>query len=129
MLVNTRAIVISALKYGEADLIVKCFTEEAGLKTYLLRSILKSKKGKLRTAMFQPATQLEIVAMHKDKGTLESIREAKVLQPYLSLHTDILKSSIVLFLSEMLRNAIQEEEENRPLYAFLGNCFNSYILA
>ena len=51
MLVNTRAIVISALKYGEADLIVKCFTEEAGLKTYLLRSILKSKKGKLRTAM------------------------------------------------------------------------------
>ncbi len=123
MLVNTRAIVISALKYGEADLIVKCFTEEAGLKTYLLRSILKSKKGKLRTAMFQPATQLEIVAMHKDKGTLESIREAKVLQPYLSLHTDILKSSIVLFLSEMLRNAIQEEEENRPLYAFLEHAF------
>lgn len=123
MLVTTRALVISALKYGEADLIVKCFTEEAGLKTYLLRSILKSKKGKLRTAMFQPATQLEIVAMHKDKGTLESIREAKVTQPYVSLHTDILKSSIVLFLSEMLRNAIQEEEENRPLFAYLEHAF------
>ncbi|MGO4913478.1 DNA repair protein RecO [Leeuwenhoekiella sp. W20_SRS_FM14] len=123
MLVTTRALVISALKYGEADLIVKCFTEEAGLKSYLLRSILKSKKGKLRTAMFQPATQLEIVAMHKDKGTLESIREAKVLQPYVSLHTDILKSSIVLFLSEMLRNVIQEEEENRPLYSYLEHAF------
>ncbi len=123
MLVTTRALVISALKYGEADLIVKCFTEEAGLKSYLLRGILKSKKGKLRTAMFQPAMQLELVAVHKDKGTLESIREAKVIQPYQSLHTDIYKSSIVLFLSEMLRNSIQEEEANRPLYAFLEHAF------
>ena len=123
MLITTRALVISALKYGEADLIVKCFTEEAGLKSYLLRRILKSKKGKLRTAMFQPATQLELVAMHKDKGTLESIRESKVTQPYISLHTDILKTSIVMFLSEMLRNSIQEEEANRPLYAFLEQSF------
>ena len=123
MLVTTKALVISALKYGEADLIVKCYTQEAGLKSYLLRGILKSKKGKLRTAMFQPAMQLELVAVHKDKGTLESIREAKVIQPYVSLHTDILKSSIVLFLSEMLRNSIQEEETNRPLYAFLEHAF------
>ena len=123
MLVTTKALVISALKYGEADLIVRCFTEEAGLKSYLLRRILKSKKGKLRTAMFQPGMQLELVAMHKDKGTLESIRDAKVTHAYTSLHTDIFKSSIVLFLSEMLRNSIQEEETNRPLYAFLEHAF------
>ncbi|MEH6407759.1 MAG: DNA repair protein RecO [Leeuwenhoekiella sp.] len=123
MLVTTPAIVISALKYGESDLIVKCFTQSSGLKSYLLRRILKSKKGNLRTAMFQPATLLEIVAMHKDKGTLESIREAKVYYPFKTLHTDIYKTSIILFLSEMLRNAIQEEEENRELYSFLEEAF------
>ena len=123
MLVTTPAIVISALKYGEADLIVKCFTQSNGLKSYLLRRILKSKKGKLRTAMFQPATQLEIVAVHKDKGTLESIRDAKVLHSYTTLHTDIYKTSIVLFLAEMLKNSIQEEEENKELYTFLENAF------
>ena len=123
MLVTTPAIVISALKYADADLIVKCYTRSDGLKSYLLRRILKSKKGKLRTAMFQPATQLEIVANHKDKGALESIREAKVIYPYQSLHTDITKTSITLFLSEVLRNAIQEEEENPALYAFLENAF------
>ena len=123
MLVNTNAIVISALKYGEADLIVKCYTQSDGLKSYLLRRILKSKKGNLRTAMFQPATQLEIVAYHKNKGTLESIREAKILHPYQSLQTDIAKTSIVLFLSELLRNVIQEEEENPALYAFLEQAY------
>ncbi len=124
MLVTTKAIVFSALKYGESDLIVKCFTGKSGLKTYLLRRILKSKKGKLKTSLFQPLTQLEIVANHKDKGTLESMREAKVVQPYLTLHTDIMKSSVVFFLAEMLRNSVKEEEANLPLFHFLETTLN-----
>ncbi|GHA36237.1 DNA repair protein RecO [Salinimicrobium marinum] len=124
MLITTRAIVFSALRYGEADLIVKCFTEKSGLKTYLLRGVLKSKKGKLKASLFQPLTQLEIVANHKDKGTLESMREAKVLHTYQTLHTNILKSSVVLFLSEVLRNAVKEEEANEPLFNYLEATFN-----
>lgn len=119
MLIKTQAIVISALKYSEADLIVKCFTKSSGLKSYLLRNILKSKKGKLRTAMFQPLTQLEIEANHKDKGTLETIREAKVSYQYRNLHTDIAKTSVVFFISDMLRSTIIEEEENSLLFDYL----------
>lgn len=119
MLITTKGIVLSALKYGEADLIVKCFTEKSGLKTYLLRGVLKSKKGKLKASLFQPLTQLEIVANHKDKGTLEYMREAKLLHAYQSLHTNILKSTVVMFLSEVLRNAVKEEEPNEPLFEFL----------
>lgn len=119
MLITTKGIVFSALKYGEADLIVKCFTEKSGLKTYLLRRVLKSKKGKLKASLFQPLTQLEIVANHKDKGTLEYMREAKLLVPYQTLHTSILKSTVVMFLSEVLRNAVKEEEPNPSLFEFL----------
>lgn len=126
-LISTKAIVISSLKYAEADLIVKCFTESHGLKTYLLRNILKSKgrsEGrKLRSAMFQTLTMLEIVANHRDKGSLESIREAKTIYPYRTLQTDIYKSSMVFFLAEVLRSSIQEEEKNSALYTFLQDSF------
>ena len=121
MIVNTKGIVFSALKYGEADLIVKCFTEKSGLKTYLLRGVLKSKKGKFKASLFQPLTQLEIVANHKDKGTLEYMNQAKILRHYQSLHTDVVKSTVVMFLSEVLRNAVKEEEANPHLYYFLEN--------
>lgn len=123
MLITTKAIVFSTLKYGEADLIVKCFTEESGLTSYLLRGVLKSRKGKLRSSLFQPLTQLEIVANHKGKGTLENMREAKVAIPYQSLHVDVVKSSVVFFLAEMLRNSIKEEESNPALFAFLESAF------
>lgn len=124
MIVSTNAIVLSSLKYAEADLIVTCYTEAAGVKTYLLRRILKSRKGKLKTSYFQPLTQLEMVAYHKNKGTLESIREAKLLQPYQTLHTHMVKSSLVMFLAEMLKNCIQEEEPNPELFSYLSAAFD-----
>ncbi len=124
MQIHSEAIVISALKYSEADLIVKCYTQTSGLKTYLLRGILKSKKGKFKASMFQPFTQLEIHANHKDKGTLEYMQEAKIVYTYQSLHTNIVKSTLVLFLSEILRNSIQEEEQNESLYQFLKYSMN-----
>lgn len=124
MLVTTKGIVFSALKYGDADLIVKCFTQSSGLKTYLLRGVMKSKKGKIKASLFQPLTQLEIVANHKDKGTLEYIKEARRETAYQSLHTHVIKSTVVMFLSEVLRNSVREEEANAALYQFLEKSFN-----
>ncbi len=123
MIVNTKAIVFSTIKYGESDLIVKCYTQSSGLKTYLLRRILKSKKGKLKVSYFQPLTLIEIEANHKDKGTLESIREVKLSFLYKSLHTNILKSTLVIFMAEILSNSITQEEEDSTLFQFLENAF------
>lgn len=119
MQVNTKAIILSSLKYGDTSLIVKAFTESDGLKTYLLKGVLTSKKGKLKAAYFLPLMQLELVATHRNKGSLESIREVKVSVPYKSLHTDIVKNSMVLFLAEMLSNSIQEQEQNKGLFNYL----------
>ena len=123
MVVTTRAIVFSSVKYSEADLIVTCYTRSSGIKSYLLRGVLKSKKGKLKASYFQPLTQLELEAVHKDKGTLERIKEVKVLHPYVSLHTDVIKGTVVMFLAEMLKNCIKEEARNEPLYDYLEASF------
>ena len=119
MQVTTKAIVLSSLKYGDTSLIVKAYTASDGLQSYLLKGILTSKKGKLKSAYFQPLTQLEIVASHKNKGTLESIREARISYPYNSVHTDILKNSIAMFLAELLSQSIRENENDPTLFEFL----------
>lgn len=123
MLVTTKAIVISALKYGEADLIVKAYTYSDGLKTYMLKGVLKSRKGKFKASLFQPLSQLEIVAKHRGKGTMEYLQDARMAHHYQSLHTDMVKSAVIMFLSEVLRNSIQEEETNQELFNFLEESF------
>ena len=117
--ITTKGIVLSALKYGDTSLIVKCFTEQEGVKSYLIRGVLKSKKGKLKPAYFQPLTQLLLTANHNTKGSLNSIKEAQVIHPYETIPTSIVKQSILMFLSEVLSNIIREEEENAALYTYI----------
>lgn len=120
MIVSTKAIVLNALKFQDSSLIVKCYTEK-GIKSYLLKGILKSKKGKLKPAYFQLFTLLDIVANHNDKGRLNYIKDVTVSIPLHAINTNIYKSTIVLFLAEILTNVLQEEEENTALFNYLEN--------
>lgn len=119
MLVKTKAIVISSLKFQEKSLIVKCFTLSNGLKSYFVRDAFSSRKTSQKMAYFQPLTIIEIEAVHKNKGTLENFKEVKIATPFHSIHSDIYKSAIVIFLSEILHHSIHEEEKNESLFTFL----------
>lgn len=119
MLVSTKAIVLSKFKYKDHDLIVKCYTEKFGVKTYLLKHILKTKKGKFKPAYFQLLTILELQAEHKDNRSLQYLKDIKLQYNYKTLHTNVVKSAIVMFLSEILSNILKEEEENLALYNFI----------
>lgn len=118
MFVPTKAIVLRSIRYSEADLIAKCYTASDGLKSYMLRGVLKSKKGKMKAAMFQPFSQLEVVARHKNKGTLEYLKEAKITAVNPAIRQNVQKASIAIFLAEVIQNAIQEEEQNAALFSF-----------
>lgn len=119
MRVKTKAIVISTLKYQEKSLIVKCFTQSDGLKSYFVRNAFSSGKTSQKMAYFQPLTILEIEANHKNKGTLEHFSEIKIAMPFRSIHSDVVKSTIVMFISEILHHAIHEEEKNEAFFDFL----------
>lgn len=123
MQITTRAIVLSSLKYGDTSLIVKAFTASDGLKTYMLKGVLASRKGKVKSAYFQPLTQLELIAYHRNKGTLEHIKEARVYYPYYSLQTHMAKRAMSLFLAEVLLSSIHEEECNQGLFNYLEASF------
>jgi len=119
MLVKTKAIVISSLKYQEKSLIVKCVTQSDGLKTYFVPNAFSAKKSNQKIAYFQPLSILEIEANHKNKGTLEHFKEIKLAHAYQTISSDIVKSTIVMFLSEIIHHSIHEEEKNENLFLFL----------
>ncbi len=119
MLITTNAIVLSKLKYRDNDLIVKCYTQQLGVVSFLLRGVLKSRKGHAKTAYFQLLSQLQLVIDYKSNRSLQTIKEVKLNHLYSSLHSNILKSSIVMFLSEVLSSILKEEEQNETLYSYL----------
>lgn len=113
-----KAIVLSKIKYRDNDLIVSCYTQNRGLSSYLIRGAYKSKRpGTI--AYYQLLSQLEIVETYKPNQSLHYVKEVKSSFVYNTLHTNVIKSSIVLFLSEVLSNVLKEEEQNSMLFDYL----------
>jgi DNA repair protein RecO (recombination protein O) len=119
MLISTKAIILSKIRYKDYDLIIKCYTKDFGVYTYLIKNALKTKKGKFKPAYFQPLSILDIEADHKNNRSLQYFKDVNLHFNHRTLHTNVIKSTIVMFLSEVLSNILIEEEKNLPLYNFL----------
>jgi len=119
MISKTNAIVLSKIKYSDNDLIVKCYTEQFGVVNFLLKGVLKSKRGKVKTAYFQVLSQLQLEITYQNNRSLQYIKEVKPHVIYSSLHTAIFKGTIAMFLGEVLSISLQEEEKNELLYTYL----------
>jgi DNA repair protein RecO (recombination protein O) len=118
MLHKTRGIVFQSIKYSESSNIVKIYTEAFGLKSYMVRG-LRTSKSKKNLSKFQHLSLLDMVVYQNDKKNLQNIKEVKSAFVFNSIPFDIVKSSMVLFLNEMLLKSIKEEESNPELFGFL----------
>lgn len=120
MLHKTRGIVFSYTEYRETSLIVKIYTELFGIQSYIVNGVRK-KNAKLNVGWFQPLTLVDLVVYHKERHGLQRISEIRPMPPLRDIPFDVIKSTIVLFLNEVLCKAIKEEEENQLLFEFLFN--------
>ena len=124
MLVKTNAIVISTVKYGDSSLIARCYCKKLGLKSFMLKGILTSKKGGLKKSLFQPLNLINISTQIKNQSNqrLNFIREGSLKVHFKEIPLKIKKNAIALFISEVISRVIYEEgNPNIALYSFLEN--------
>ncbi|GAB3261919.1 DNA repair protein RecO [Larkinella harenae] len=119
MLHKTRGIVLSYFRYRETSIIVRVYTEEFGLQSYLVNGVRSAKSKTNRIAFFQPLTLLDMVVYYKPEKDLHRLSEVKINYPFQHIPFDIAKSSMALFVSEMLTKTLKEEASNPTLYHFL----------
>jgi DNA repair protein RecO (recombination protein O) len=118
MYLSTRGIVFRQTKYSDTSLVVKILTEEAGLGSYIIKGA-RGPKAKIKASLFQHLNLLDLEVSHNEKSDLQHIREVRVAHPYQDIPVDIRKSSILLFLNELLYKSIQEEAVNAALFQFI----------
>lgn len=120
MIQATRGIVFHTTRYSETSAIVKIFTEESGLMSFLVKG-LYSKKSKIRSAMFGHLTLLDLVIESREHKSLHYIREVGINQFATDFQQSISRSAVVLFINELLYKSVKEEECNRPLFEFINS--------
>lgn len=117
---QTKGIVLKTIDFTDSSIIVKIYTENFGIQSYLVKGV-RSKKSNVKINLFQPLSLLDMIVSHNKKYQLQRIKEIKIDIPFTSITADITKSSISLFLNEIIYKSIREEEPNSDLFHFLRN--------
>src|ERR1700712_547186 len=108
MLHKTRGIVFKTTNYGESSVIVQVYTEKFGLQSYIINSV-KKPRAKISRNMLQPLSLLDMVVYHKANGNINRVTELKNSPLLQYIPYDLIKTSIVLFLNEVLYKAVKHQ--------------------
>ena len=120
MQIKTRLIVIGVIKQGDANLIVRCYTEAFGYQSFIVKGAFSRRVSGSQRAYFQPLALLEAVVQHRPKAALQYFKEVDFLSDHPPQQGDIKKQTLLLFLAEVLHQVLQEEGESNPkLFEFL----------
>lgn len=122
MLIKTRGIVLQTIKYGETSVIAEIYTEEKGLRKYIINSV-RSKKARFHASNLQVMSLLELVIYHREDRDLNHVKEIRSAHVYQALPFEVTKGTLALFMAEIIRKTIRESEENRNLFGFLYDFF------
>ena len=100
---------------------------------------VRSKSPRTNIALYQPLTLLDLVVYHRENANILRIKEVRCAHQYVSLSTDIKKSTQALFLNEMINKAVKEQSHAVEICSFLfdsfevldrlpGNCENFHLV-
>ena len=120
MLHKTRGIVLKVTDYQEASVIVQLFTEKFGMQSYIINGV-KKPKAKISRNMLQPLHLLDMVVYHKSTGGVQRVKELKNSPVLQSIPYDVVKSSIAMFLNEVLYKSIKQQSPDEQLFSYIFN--------
>lgn len=118
MLKKTEGVVLSAIRYKESSIIVRIFSRELGLKSYIINGV-RTQGAKSKAALYQPMTLLDLVVYEKEGAGLQRISEAKIDYAYQLIPFDFVRSGILMFMAEVCSKTLYENYQNEWLFDFL----------
>ena len=119
---KARGIVLNTIKYGESSMVAHLLTDVAGRKSFMVQGIGKGGRGKRgKGALFQPMFLVDIMALESSHTQIDRVKEVALARPLQSIPFDVRKSTVALFMAELLYKIVREVEPDSPLFEYVYN--------
>ena len=118
MLDNIRIIVLHTVKYKESGIIVQGYSDRNGRERFFLKRS-KNPGRNATLSQLHPLNIIEATPSSFSFGDMTTIKEFSTPHRLESIRGNISKSSIALFISELIYKTIRETEYNHDMFLFL----------
>jgi DNA repair protein RecO (recombination protein O) len=120
MLHKVKGIVLKTTNYSETSVIVQVLTDKFGMQSYLINGVKKS-KAKIKMNMLQSLHLLDMVVYHKANTNIQRVSELRQTPVFKTIPYDIVKTSIIIFLNEVLYKSIRQQSADESLFDYIFN--------
>jgi DNA repair protein RecO (recombination protein O) len=115
---TTEAIVLQLYPYKDNGAVVKLYSRNKGLISCWAPSIHK-KSSKTKVNLLQPLSIINIEINDKENNSLIQLKEIETAVQTPSISLNIEKSTIAIFLSELLQKLLKESSTDESFYEFI----------
>ena len=114
-----QGIVLHTLKYGESAMIVYLLTDVGGRRSYVVQGVRSRSGHGSKLALFQPLFPVVFEGLESNRMQMHRFKEVQAGFVLRDLPFDLRKSTIALFMAEVLYRLVRESEPNEELFAFV----------
>lgn len=118
MLEKTKGIVLHQIKYTDSGIVAQVYTRKFGRQSFLIRGMRKKKSGR-HIIMFQPLFILDLEISYKESREMNVLREFSASFSPSGIYSDIRKSSVAIFLGEVLTSVLREESPHEEMFDYI----------
>jgi DNA repair protein RecO (recombination protein O) len=118
MIETTRAITLNYLRYSETSIIAQVYTEKFGRVSFMVKGALRP-RSRFKAVLFEPFTLIEVEYNNKHSQSLKTPINIQLIGIQNNIRTDVRKSTLALFLSELVYKTVREEHADYALFEFL----------
>ena len=116
---KARGIVLHTLKYGDSGMVVYLLTDSGGRQSYMVQGVRSARGHGSKLALLQPMFAVEFEGLESSRMQMHRFREVRCGIVLQSLPFDVRKSTIALFMAEVLYRLVKECEPNQRLFDFV----------
>ena len=116
---KARGIVLHTVKYGDTGMVAYLLTDIGGRRSYMVQGVRSHSGRGSKMALFQPMFPVELEGAETARGELHRFREVHAAYPLQTIPFDIRKSTLALFMAEVLYRLVRECEPNSGLFDFI----------
>ncbi|MEI6059497.1 MAG: DNA repair protein RecO [Bacteroidota bacterium] len=124
MILSTKGVVLHCKDYSETSILARVYTEQLGLQTYIAKGVRK-KGARIKRNLFAPLSLIQLTANHKEGEGLRVLRDASCEYQLNGIATDMAKTAVSIYISELLTRAISAQMSDPNLYGFMEHAILS----
>ena len=124
MIIHTPAIVLKSFPYGDTSLIARCFSEDKGKISLIIKGARSKKSPK--SAQFQPLSYVDVIYYNKPNRELQVLSKVNFRESWPKILEDLRSVTLSMTILEMTEKTLLDEDPHPGLFKTLVDTLRAF---